>query len=64
MMTAAMALRDGLDGELAMLMRDDPEYEDLNGLVDQFDAAMSRLSAWLKSSEEEGEGENEASTDA
>ena len=48
LMTALTALRDGVDGELALFDPEDEIEKHLGPLVDEADAAMSAVSEWLK----------------
>lgn len=52
LMTAARRLADAVDGQLAMLLEDDPWQESLGVPLNGLNAAMSQITEWLRDKNE------------
>ncbi len=49
---AALALRDGVDGEIATFLDDEPVIQRIGPLIDAFDVAMAQMGQWVRAVEE------------
>ena len=52
LIASARALRDGVDGELAAFLDDEPLFEPMGPLIDALDDSLAAISTWLRTQAE------------